>query len=364
MTRDAARLAGLQPVARVADCGKGCAQQVTLIRDAAGGGHLAGVARCASVHSCPDCAAIIRQTRAVELAAAIERWIAEEGRVYFVTLTAAHHGESLGSTLDALGKSWRTLMSGRSRQRLDAALGVCLDGDEQPWAGVVRAVDITHGQFGWHPHFHCVFFVGRWVTPDMVDRYVVDQWLHGTGLAGRQAVSAGCDVRELRSGDGEAFGLAAYALKADRAALELHRIDLKRAGAGRSPWELLGLALDGNEAAADLWREYSLTLHGRRASVWSRRLRSWWGEAEISDETAAEGVIVGKQVLAHISLRDYSRLRRHAKGVAALVVSIETDRWRELLGQLGFSWSEEPQLLEHAGSGQGPPVQHLAGVIG
>jgi hypothetical protein len=340
--RDQARHSKVQPVARVHKCGHAIAGGVNLMR-AADGGHLTGVGYCGSVHSCPRCAAIIRQARAVELAAAIERWITEQGRVYFVTLTAPHTaGDSLESSLDALGLAWRSLMSGSSRRNLDGALGVCLPGDEQPWVGMVRAVDLTHGVNGWHPHYHCVLFAGAWVTPSMVQRFVVDPWLHGTGLAGRQAINAGCHVVELRPGDGEAFGLAAYALNADRASMEVMRLDTKKAGAGASPWELLAAAVDGDTRARHLWAEYASTMHGRRSAVWSRRLRAWVGVVEASDEELAAGELESAVLLATITNADHARLRRVIGGEAALLCSIEQGTWRSLLADLRFEWTEPP----------------------
>lgn len=299
------------------------------------GGHLSGVSSCGSVHSCPFCAAIIRQTRAVELQHAIERWLVEGGRVYFITLTAQHvESHSLASSLDALGLAWRSLMSGRNRRRMDASLGRSFTELEPPKIGMVRAIDITHGRNGWHPHYHCVAFVGSWVESTDIQRFVIAPWLHGTGLAGRQAVTEACHTVELRSGDGEAFGLAAYALKADRASMDVLRIDTKTAGAGASPFALLGLALGGNAAAAELWREYSVTMHGRRSAVWTRRLKQWAKVDDANDEDLVTGALEDPCVVGYISNPDHRRLKRMRAGEPALLACIEKGTWLELLQSL------------------------------
>lgn len=348
--RDSARVMGLQPLERVSACGSPVGARVSLIR-AADGGHIGGVSMCASVHSCPTCAPVIRQARAVQLAEAITRWIEGGGRVYFVTLTASHHeGHSLGSTLDALGKAWHTVMSGRSRVELDAALGSLRStaGDGHPVAGHVRAIDITHGVNGWHPHYHCVFFVGSWVGPSAIHKHVVAPWQHGVGRAGRGSVTEACHIKEvLLDVAGAAFGLAAYVMDVSTAALEVTRIDTKQAGVGFSPWQLLCSAVAGDWDSARLWSDYSTVMRGRRSSVWSRGLLAWFGEPESTDQELADSVVLeSKEVLGHISNRDYMTLRRHPGATAALLISIEAGSWQSYLRSMGCTW----ELDDPAGS--------------
>lgn len=330
-------------VERVHGCGKAVGAAVGLHR-AADGAHLSGTATCGSVHSCPRCAPVIRQARAVELGDTIERWIANGGRVYFVTLTAPHTIEDrLEASLDALGESWRHLWSRRPRERLDAACGVREGGDEHPWVGMVRSIDITHGQHGWHPHYHCVVFVGAWVGQSMIDRYVIDAWLHGTGMAGRPAVRAACHSVELVAGTG--FAVAAYTLDATAAAMDVMRLDTKKAGAGSSPWQLLGQAVDGETSGRALWAEYSRTMHGRRSAVWSRRLRQWARSRDLVDERTddelADGNLVGAVLLATIDNSTYGWFRR--RGITHLLLeSVENGTWQNLLSDLGFAWHDPP----------------------
>lgn len=303
---------GLQPLARVRDCGSAAGSMV-MLGTAKSGSHIAGITTCGSVHSCPVCSPVIRQSRAADLATAIDRWISEGGSVFFVTLTVQHVvGQSLESSIDALSKSWRKLASGRARREIDGELGTL---------GNVRALDLTYGANGWHPHYHCVWFVRGGTTVAQVRASIVSRWIRATGTVGRQAVEMANDVQRVWAGQGQAFSLAMYAMKAG---LELMRVDLKRAGKGSSPWELLDDAIQGDRQAAALWIEYSSTTAGRRSAVWSRGLRAWFGQAEKSDEELAVGVLEDFVPVAAVAARQWNRQRRrHPDMEAAILHALE-----------------------------------------
>lgn len=340
-TRDRARLGGLQPLKRVNDCGApiGAFVGITAALD---GVHVTGVSTCGSVHSCPVCAPKIRQSRAAELSEAIARWQAEGGECFLVTLTAEHHqGERLSAVLADLSFSWGKMTSGRNKAELDA-LGRSW-GDDGAKLGYVRGVDLTHGRNGWHPHYHAVFFCAPGVTRRRVERTVFPMWRKVTGSVNRRAVANACDVTRIHpTPEGrDASVVAMYALKAG---CEVFRIDNKRAGSGLSPWQLLGLAINGHEPSAALWAEYSTVMQGKHAGQWSRRLREWFGRDEQTDDELAEGTLVDRVDLAYIRASDYRQLRRIAGASEGILrVAMLPGGLASLFDQLRMPiWWEKP----------------------
>jgi hypothetical protein len=71
--------------------------------------------------------------------------------------------------------------------------------------------------------------------------------------------------------------------------LEMTRQDLKEGRCdNKSPWQLLEAAVQGDESAAVLWREYEQATKGKRCVVWSKGLKELLGVGEeLSDEQIA-----------------------------------------------------------------------------
>lgn len=116
--------------------------------------HWQGAVACGDMWACPVCASRARAARADQI-----RHVTEahgRHRAMMVTLTvrhARHHG--CRSMREALGHAWRLLTSGAPWRRFRRAVGV---------EHVARALEVTHGPAGWHPHLHvlCLVHSGRW----------------------------------------------------------------------------------------------------------------------------------------------------------------------------------------------------------
>ena len=261
------------------------AGSVTVSRHSGGVVHVGGVQRCASVWSCPVCAPVIRERRAGEVDRAVTAALARGWRVAFVTATVSHKlGDSLADVYKLVTESWRATFGGRAA----ATLG------ELGYVGQVRVVEVTHGVNGWHPHIHALVFVrGNRKSGDALVQSI------GTRFAAAVAARGGyCAVPGVGwtwawcSSAGSSATLAGYLSKVDGgwgAGQELARGDVKLARVkGRSPFELLAAAVDGDQASERLWLQYEAATKGRVFMRWTPGLRDELGVgAEVSDEEAA-----------------------------------------------------------------------------
>jgi hypothetical protein len=215
--RDLEYLNAHSSLPRLRLCGRRIAREgpvEVVVRD--GTCHFRNVVRCASVHACPVCAAKIRQQRAVEIEALLDRHSDVGGGAELVTFTVPHHfGQPLAELLAALQVAWDALTKNRAGRQIKARYG---------FVGFVRALEVTHGPNGWHPHLHVLWLTERPITVDERQALTVElyrAWKVAAVAVGLAAPSRrhGVDVRSARRGE----GLGRYVV-----GMELARADLKR----------------------------------------------------------------------------------------------------------------------------------------
>lgn len=237
--------------------------------------HFSGLERCGSIWACPVCSAVIRARRALEISLALERAHTQGLGVVFTTLTLRHReDDSLAVTLDLLLEAWRRVQSWRAWRSLAATLGL---------VGIIRAVEVTYGAHGWHPHAHLAVIVDHPLTPKELESLrseLSTLWQRAVVKLGGRVPSLvhGVDVRSADSPS----GIADYVAKSQEhigrerrsVAVELARGDLKQGrGGSLMPFELLD-DRSGASVVRSLWCEFVAATKGRRAFAWSRGLRS------------------------------------------------------------------------------------------
>ena len=256
-----------------------------------------GLQTCASVWACPVCAAKISERRRAELLKAIDGHEAAGGAVLLITLTNPHHcGDSLPDLLAGQQKAM---------SRFNSTWAASAMWDWMGCVGTVRAWEVTHGQNGWHPHFHLLAFVRADVDLGEAKARVYDVWATGCRLAGLPvpSVEHGVDVR-----DGSEA--AAYASKwgLDQEMTKGHMKKAKVAK-GRSPFDLLRSYLqDDDKQAAALFKEYAGAFHGKRQLVWSKGLKGLFEVGKESDEEVAARQDDKAELLGRIELEDWRRV--------------------------------------------------------
>ncbi|MGB6038099.1 MAG: protein rep [Cryomorphaceae bacterium] len=268
----------------------------------------AGLQTCGSVWLCPCCGRRISETRRIELNDLLA-WAREQGlQPVMVTLTARHGiRDSLPRQVEAMKLAKRRLRQRREWRAIKERI-----------AGTVTATEVTHGENGWHTHFHEIILIeaeGEVTALELLDP-LARVWrtcLVGVGLSGGRAAwqaqgaaSAGRYVAKWGAGE------------------EMTMTGAKRArGKGRTPLQLLADADIGDEDAGDLWRTYARGFKGRRQLVWSPGLKARAGITETSDEDAAadEAQDDAEEVspLLHVDHEDWSgrpgwRGARHRRG--------------------------------------------------
>ncbi len=254
-----------------------------------------GLQTCGSVWSCAVCASRITEERRQELATVVAV-AGERGLVpYLATFTVRHErADDLGATLGGL-------LAARSRMRT-GRVGVQL---RERWglAGSVRALEVTHGGNGWHPHLHELLFLRGECDPVELEADLLRRWSVAVASAGLRDVNAhGCRVQFADMAVGE------YVAKYGRERTWGPEHELAKSGGktgrvgGRTPMDLLSAyGFDHDEQAGSLWQHYARTFRGRRQLVWSRGLRAELGLTdERGDEEIAADVGAGCRFLAAV----------------------------------------------------------------
>ena len=226
-----------------------------------------GLQVCGSVWICPICAERLSRARREELQHAIDQAIAQGRGVLLLTPTFSHGvRDRLMETLPRFGDALRRLKSGKAWQTLR---------QQYSFLGSVRALEVTYGENGWHPHSHELLFTARPLTKGeqvMLKNAIYVLWRKAAVASGLPAPSRehGVDVRG-------ASDAANYVGKWGFAS-ELVRPQSKEAKRkGRNPWALLVDYALGDKRAGALFREYAEAFKGRNQLFWSKGLRESLG---------------------------------------------------------------------------------------
>ena len=294
-------------------------------------GAFGGLQHCGSVWQCPVCSAKISERRRQDLAEGVERWQQRGGVVLLVTYTVRHHrADDLKSTLKGLLAARRRLLSCRWADGFTTRYGI---------VGRIRALEVTHGENGWHPHVHELVFLEGDVDRDAFLSELREQWSAQVLKVGLKGVNShGVDVRfaDLSVGDYVAkFGR-------ERTWGPEHELTKSAAKVGkqgnRGPIGLLADYLAGDDRAGALWREYAQVFKGSRQLTWSRGLRGLLGfDQEQTDEEIAAELREDAELLEELSREEWQAVLGNDARAELLQVlgSGSVIRVREFLGSLG-----------------------------
>lgn len=271
----------LLPRERLASCNRAPARGGGGVRAVVSGskGFFRGVVRCANPWACPICAPKISTQRGQVVQAGIDAALAYGNGVSLVTLTVRHGvGMQLKQFLPTFAKTLRRFKSGRPYAEWRTRWG---------FKGEVRALEVTHGKNGWHPHTHAVTFTRFPVEGHDITRMKRELFVLWRRACEREGLPLptykhGVDVRGAKYA-------AEYVAKWGFAA-ELTQTHMKKGwGAGRNPWQLLADSASDKKSAW-LFREFALTFKGRRQLLWSRGLQRYLGVdgADLTDQQSLD----------------------------------------------------------------------------
>lgn len=290
-----------------------------------------GLAVCGSVWVCPVCSSKISECRCRELGLAIEKWLALGGQVLMISKTIPHRrGDSLLASLDLLStvnqktkrtRKWRTILP---------VLGL---------AGMIRALEVTYGDNGWHPHLHELAFFrpGSRVHPRTLQAMILVWWQNACASLGAPVPNTrGVDVRD---GSFAQRYVTKWGLEH-----EMTKSQVKKGRTGNvSPMDL---ARDGQWR---LFREYALATFGRKQLAWSRGLREILGvDAEKTDEEVASEVEPEDFIIAVLGVQAWTLVLE--RGWRALVLETAEKEGLEgikrLLHEKGFDVHQLIRMTE------------------
>jgi len=224
---------------------------------------------------CPVCAAKISERRRVELVEGLGRWKKQDSCASLLTLTVPHYENTdlfhlLGMIRYLVERFW----SGRARASLEIP----------GYVGQVRALEVTHGQNGWHPHLHVLVFSTDKPDEDTQEALYA-RWSalvaeSGLGRPNRHALT-------LQDGTEAAKYAGKWGL-----AEELTKAHVKQAReGGRTPWAILADYYGGDSVSGKLFQQFGHCFKGYRQLMWSRGLRELLElDRERTDEELAASV--------------------------------------------------------------------------
>jgi len=274
--------------------------------------YYAGLMACGSVWTCPVCAPKIQAVRAAEVRAAIDAW---QGTVVLLTQTVPHrrdkdgHTEPLRPLLGRFTDASQRFKRGAPYKRASKRLGI---------AGSIRALEVTDGRNGWHPHAHTILFLnGRSVSLKSIHGELFKLWESAAARAGFEghlspdafSVQDASKVRNYVTKMGTEYRWGPEH--------ELVKAHSKTASRGLSPFDFLRFYdpdIDAKRSGRYLARfaEYADAFHGRRQLVWSDGLKKLLlGTEGLTDEQIAESIGEADAVLARIPLADWTIIRKH-----------------------------------------------------
>ena len=257
-----------------------------------GGARMGGVIRCGSVWLCPVCALPVSEERRAELESGMKAWTGKGGHVYLLTLTFPHErDEGLADLMARMGKAMDKFRTGRPYRNMREQFGV---------VGVVRGLEVTWGQNGWHPHMHLLVFGKPGLEADQATIDILrGAWvgaLQKVGLCPTAKISWAMErALDLRGGAKAAQYIADYgrdekwgmSSELTRHAAKVGARGLSNFDGHVTPFQVLDWARTGDAVAVRLWREFADVFHGKRKLVYSAGLKEILGIRDRDDEEIA-----------------------------------------------------------------------------
>ncbi len=259
---------------------------------------LKGPQSCKSGFACPRCGPKKRAAKGLELEQGLANFWQQypQGTAVLVTVTIRHgRVDPLADTMRAVQDAWaKGVCSGNSWKHAKKRLG---------YFGMVRTIEVTYGQAGWHPHIHGLLLFEKSLN-DMelydLHQVVYRSWAgrlvaqHGQEAPSQQR---GVHVQRVTSGAGGAY-LVKEGGQPRSLSLEMTRADLKRGRAGQSvtPFELLdqfAAAERAKDAAGmartkGLWNEYVAATKGYAVLRWPPDLKAKLGVEKVDPQDQTE----------------------------------------------------------------------------
>lgn len=241
--------------------------------------HYGNLQRCGSVWFCPNCSPKITEQRKNEVKQAVER---HTGGLYMLTLTIPHYmGDDLEKLLMGFRDALKRFFNGtRKSKAIWADMGKM---------GHIKALEVTYGKNGWHPHYHILIFTDKELPQGYDITPLIELWQNSCRLAKLPIPSSQYGL-DFRKGEYSEY-VTKWGWNIES---EMTKGHIKKGRAGNmTAWDLLkyyafGLGADDFERYGKLFQEFARCFKGSQQLYWSRGLKAMFGIGEKTDEQIAD----------------------------------------------------------------------------
>lgn len=244
--------------------------------------HWSNVQRCGSVWICPVCAKQITEKRRNELQTGLKKWREMGNFAYLMTLTFSHSSDQpLKGLLDGQRKALKRFYETTKVQAIFKSIGVEFK---------IKALEITYGSNGWHPHNHILLLSTEYLGISafvQAEKELAELWIKACIRSGLNAPSMKYGL-DLRDGSYAEKYVSKWGLEQ-----EMTKGNIKKGrGSSITPFDFLQLSIEDeiifDKNSSKLWQEFGVAIKGSRQLEWGRGLKKFLEIEEKTDDELAQ----------------------------------------------------------------------------
>lgn len=267
-----------------------------------------GLQTCGSVWACPVCAQKVANQRRIEMQRLIKRHQATGGDVLMITRTFPHtRFDSLKDSLTAFQDAETRYHRGKQYKKAFQNVGL---------VGSVKALEVTYGKNGWHPHVHEIILTRKKVSAadhGLLLSKMFQRWERFCLKVGLPAPSAQHGLTIQKADKAGAY-ISKWGIEDEITKGHIKQgnresctpFDFLRAG-------LLSNSQDADKASGALFREYVKAFHGKVQLRFSRGLKALYDIEEMTDDELAEKTEDDSALLGEIETCEWKQILKTGK---------------------------------------------------
>lgn len=271
---------------RVRPCGRypiADAQTIPACKGVSGKLFYSSLQTCKSVWACPICSLKINQQRQKEVRELLTNYFNQGCKGTFLTLTIPHYeADNLKHLQKVISNVYRDITASRQYKTLKRLYD---------FKGYIRALEVTKGSNGWHPHLHVAFVFGAGVSSDRCLQFGEKYFHLWQSLIykhlGRLPGSLAFKNKMIYSQE----GITEYITKWDLAKELTEGHTRKEGKEGRTPFQIMSDFLEsGDQEQLQTFLYFCKAFKGVRQITYSRdfKIKEMSEEEIVKDEEIAD----------------------------------------------------------------------------
>ena len=299
------------------------------------------IMRCANAWGCPVCAAIISEHRKNEVKEAMDWWQGQGGSVLLLTLTVPHYSHTdIKQLKKDLKKAYSKFFKGvRASQNMFSKWMI---------EHYISCFEITHGDNGFHPHYHVLLFIPYSIGVGSLSLMQADMfkvWEHCCLKAGLGAPSQKHGLH-LQAGNEAGNYVSKWGLEH-----EMTKGHVKKGKKdGRTPFDILrNFDETGDEKEANLFRLYYFAFKGQRQLNWSRGLKKLCskGGQEKTDQEIVDDTDNVAELLFKLDIELWNAVRSQGKQGELLIAVVEDQTLKKPMELIRQCLVDQGSIRQH-----------------